>query len=166
MHQGRQCLARAYQFYGSASRPSIELLGSGLRTLATSTSPSPTFASMSLCRPEALACLVQLCEKIQELLGLRGFEYQCASPGGTLQLLQLYKQLSKARLSALVVSTACVGYVAGSGEKIDWPGLGWTAVGTFAAAASANAWNQVRKFSGLRSHCDGRGGGFDERLFW
>jgi protoheme IX farnesyltransferase len=33
----------------------------------------------------------------------------------------------------------------GSGEKIDWAGLGWTSLGTYMAAASANAFNQVRK---------------------
>lgn len=31
----------------------------------------------------------------------------------------------------------------GSGESIDWPGLGWTSLGTFACAAAANALNQV-----------------------
>lgn len=47
--------------------------------------------------------------------------------------------------SALVVATAAGGYVMGSGEKIDWAGLGWTSLGTYMAAASANAFNQVRK---------------------
>ena len=32
---------------------------------------------------------------------------------------------------------------AGSGEAIDWAKLGWTSLGTFACAASANALNQV-----------------------
>ena len=119
------------------------------------------------------------------------------------ELVQLYKQLSKHRLSALVVSTAAAGFVAGkqisctysgaglelpyyhspvenlraqamygacitcsvrpvmnihqaeavdelsspllagSGEAIDWARLGWTSLGTFACAASANALNQV-----------------------
>lgn len=54
-----------------------------------------------------------------------------------------YKQLSKARLSALVVATASAGFVAGSGEQIDWAGLAWTSLGTFGAAACANALNQV-----------------------
>lgn len=54
-----------------------------------------------------------------------------------------YKKLSKFRLSMLVVATSSAGYVAGSKEKIDWAGLGWTSLGTFMASASANALNQV-----------------------
>ena len=57
--------------------------------------------------------------------------------------LKVYKQLSKARLSALVVATAGAGFVAGSGEHIEWGKFGWTAVGTMACAASANALNQA-----------------------
>ncbi len=33
--------------------------------------------------------------------------------------------------------------MAGSGEKIDWVALGWTSLGTFGAAACANALNQL-----------------------
>lgn len=72
-----------------------------------------------------------------------------AVPGATFsfarvrELAQLYKQLSKAKLSALVVSTTAAGFVAGSGETIDWTKLWWTYVGTTAAASSANALNQI-----------------------
>jgi hypothetical protein len=58
-------------------------------------------------------------------------------------LLQNYKQLSKAKLSALVVLTGAAGFVAGSEEDIDWKKLGWTLLGTFGAAACANTLNQV-----------------------
>lgn len=58
-------------------------------------------------------------------------------------LLHDYKQLSKARLSALVVATAAAGYAAGSREAIDWGGMGWTALGTMLASSSANALNQA-----------------------
>lgn len=58
-------------------------------------------------------------------------------------LLRDYKQLSKFRLGALVVATSAAGYAAGSGEKIDWRGMGWTCVGTMLASSSANALNQV-----------------------
>ncbi|GAQ88088.1 Heme A farnesyltransferase [Klebsormidium nitens] len=58
-----------------------------------------------------------------------------------------YYELSKARLSALVVATAAGGYIMGSGEVIDWAGLGWTSLGTYMAAASANAFNQVIEIS-------------------
>jgi heme O synthase-like polyprenyltransferase len=56
---------------------------------------------------------------------------------------QNYKKLSKFRLSMLVVATSSAGYVAGSKEKINWAGMGWTSLGTFLASASANALNQV-----------------------
>ncbi|DBA92124.1 hypothetical protein WJX77_010961 [Trebouxia sp. C0004] len=59
------------------------------------------------------------------------------------ELAQLYKQLSKAKLSALVVSTTAAGFVAGSGDHIEWTKLWWTYVGTTAAASSANALNQI-----------------------
>ena len=59
------------------------------------------------------------------------------------ELAQLYKQLSKAKLSALVVSTTAAGFVAGSEDSIDWKKLGWTYIGTTAAASSANALNQI-----------------------
>lgn len=58
-------------------------------------------------------------------------------------LLRDYKQLSKARLSALVVATSAAGFVAGSQKSIDWAGLGWTSLGTMMAASSANALNQL-----------------------
>ena len=75
------------------------------------------------------------------------------APVGTLslarirELAQLYKQLSKAKLSLLVVSTAAAGFVAGSGETVDWTKLWWTSVGTMASASSANALNQIYEVS-------------------
>ncbi|KAH8934113.1 hypothetical protein BDL97_18G066600 [Sphagnum fallax] len=54
-----------------------------------------------------------------------------------------YYELSKVRLSLLVVTTAGVGFVMGSGEVVDWVGLCWTTIGTMLAAASANAFNQI-----------------------
>ncbi|KAL6779879.1 COX10 [Auxenochlorella protothecoides x Auxenochlorella symbiontica] len=59
------------------------------------------------------------------------------------QLMREYRQLSKARLSALVVATSGAGYVGASGAAVDWPGLGWTVAGSALCAASANALNQV-----------------------
>lgn len=43
----------------------------------------------------------------------------------------------------LVVTTAGLGYVMGSGEVVDLAGLAWTSVGTMMAACSANAFNQI-----------------------
>ena len=54
-----------------------------------------------------------------------------------------YKQLSKFKLSSLVVLTSAAGFIAGSGQAIDWAQLGWTALGTFGAAACANTLNQI-----------------------
>ncbi|KMS98204.1 hypothetical protein BVRB_4g094680 [Beta vulgaris subsp. vulgaris] len=54
-----------------------------------------------------------------------------------------YWELSKARLSMLVVATSGTGYVLGSGQIIDLAGLCWTCAGTMMVAASANSLNQV-----------------------
>lgn len=54
-----------------------------------------------------------------------------------------YWELSKARLSMLVVTTAGAGYVMGSGMAIDYYGLSWTCLGTFCVAAAANTINQI-----------------------
>lgn len=57
-------------------------------------------------------------------------------------LLRDYKQLSKLKLSALVVATAATGFVTGSDEHIDWSKLTWTVAGTMGASACANTLNQ------------------------
>ncbi|XP_018840344.1 protoheme IX farnesyltransferase, mitochondrial-like [Juglans regia] len=54
-----------------------------------------------------------------------------------------YWELSKARLSMLVVATSGTGFVLGSGSALDFPGLCWTCAGTMMVAASANSLNQV-----------------------
>ncbi|KAM3239636.1 hypothetical protein ACQJBY_053370 [Aegilops geniculata] len=56
---------------------------------------------------------------------------------------QCYWELSKARLSALVVATSGAGYVLGSGSIVDIAGLCYTCTGTMMVAASANTLNQV-----------------------
>ncbi|CAK9140043.1 unnamed protein product [Ilex paraguariensis] len=53
-----------------------------------------------------------------------------------------YWELSKARLSMLVVATSGTGYVLGSGDAIDYLGLCCTCAGTMMVAASANSLNQ------------------------
>jgi len=55
----------------------------------------------------------------------------------------IYNELSKARLSTMVVLTAMAGFVLGSGASIDWPALLLLALGVGMAAGSANAFNQV-----------------------
>lgn len=61
--------------------------------------------------------------------------------------LQCYFELSKVRLSLLVVTTASAGYVMGSPETVDFSGLAWTSLGTMMAAASANSLNQIFEIS-------------------
>ncbi|XP_022761979.1 protoheme IX farnesyltransferase, mitochondrial-like [Durio zibethinus] len=56
---------------------------------------------------------------------------------------QCYWELSKARLSMLVVATSGTGYVLGSGNAVDLVGLCCTCAGTMMVAASANSLNQV-----------------------
>ncbi|XP_047946472.1 protoheme IX farnesyltransferase, mitochondrial-like [Salvia hispanica] len=54
-----------------------------------------------------------------------------------------YWELSKARLSMLVVATSGTGYILGSGSSIDYIGLCCTCAGTMMVAAAANSLNQV-----------------------
>jgi len=61
------------------------------------------------------------------------------SPG----LVGVVAELSKARLSALVVATTAAGFVVAEPVTIDWARLGWTVVGTALAAASASMLNQL-----------------------
>ncbi|XP_076889937.1 protoheme IX farnesyltransferase, mitochondrial-like [Bidens hawaiensis] len=54
-----------------------------------------------------------------------------------------YWELSKAKLSMLVVATSGAGYVLGSGSTVDLAGLCYTCMGTMMVAASAGTLNQV-----------------------
>lgn len=54
-----------------------------------------------------------------------------------------YWELSKAKLSMLVVATSGAGFVLGSSSVIDFTGLCCTCVGTMMVAASASSLNQV-----------------------
>ncbi len=55
----------------------------------------------------------------------------------------LYLQLTKARLSAMVVFTTAVGFIMAAAGPIDWLRLLWTVLGTSLAAGAANALNQL-----------------------
>ncbi|GAX78193.1 hypothetical protein CEUSTIGMA_g5635.t1 [Chlamydomonas eustigma] len=63
------------------------------------------------------------------------------------KLLGDYKLLSKFKLSALVVLTSAGGFIAGSGDSIDYSKLAWTSLGTFGASACANTLNQLYEVS-------------------
>jgi protoheme IX farnesyltransferase len=63
-------------------------------------------------------------------------------------IFQLYMELSKARLSAMVVVTTALGYIVASRanptpDGFDYLRLLWTCIGTFFAAAGASAFNQA-----------------------
>uniref|UniRef100_A0A7S0S054 Heme O synthase n=1 Tax=Chlamydomonas leiostraca TaxID=1034604 RepID=A0A7S0S054_9CHLO len=72
----------------------------------------------------------------------RGLAHE-TRPARKISLIANYKQLSKFKLSSLVVLTAGAGYAAGSGPDMDWAGFMWTSLGTFGAAACANTLNQL-----------------------
>ncbi len=73
----------------------------------------------------------------------RTFDESTALWGRVRGLWAAYQVLTKARLSALVVLTAAVGYVAGAGYAMSWWGLVATSIGVALAAACANVFNQV-----------------------
>lgn len=62
-----------------------------------------------------------------------------------MEILRTYSQLSKARLSTLVVISTLAGYLVAipRGAEVGWARLGWTLLGTAIAAASAAMWNQL-----------------------
>lgn len=62
---------------------------------------------------------------------------------GIAGLLSNYCQLTKARLSALVVLTSGAGFALGSGDTIHWTTMLWTMLGTALAAGSANIFNEL-----------------------
>lgn len=71
-----------------------------------------------------------------------------AQPRGAVALhrrgiLSLYLELTKARLSTLVLFTTAAGFLLASPGSMDWPSFFWTLLGTALAAGSANALNQV-----------------------
>lgn len=55
----------------------------------------------------------------------------------------MYMQLTKVRLSALVVLTTAVGFVMASIGPIDWLRLMWTVIGTLLVAGAASVFNQI-----------------------
>ncbi|WJX34123.1 heme o synthase [Trifolium repens] len=54
-----------------------------------------------------------------------------------------YSELSKARLSLLVVATSGTGFVLGSGGAVDLSMLSYSCLGTMMVAASASTLNQI-----------------------
>jgi protoheme IX farnesyltransferase len=66
-----------------------------------------------------------------------------AFSGTTKKLPGLYCELTKIRLSALVVVTTAVGFIMVSPTSIDWITLLWTVLGTTFCAGAAAALNQV-----------------------
>lgn len=67
-------------------------------------------------------------------------------------------ELTKARLTSMVIMTAGVGFVLGSGPRISWVGLAWALVGIGLVAAGAAALNQYmeRDLDALMERTRGR----------
>jgi heme o synthase len=76
---------------------------------------------------------------VARTLGSSGF----AGTPRALAALRAYPELTKARLTSLVVATTAVGFVMAAGPHSGAARLAWTALGTALAAAGAMALNQV-----------------------
>lgn len=140
-----------------------QLLGAAAQLLRAQHQASST-AGFAGCLQQAPSCWrgpsgARLYAAAEQALAAPGVGQSSAAAAGTQlrALLRDYKQLSKLKLSALVVATAGAGFVAGSGERIDWGKLAWTALGTMSCAASANTLNQVGvSFQSRHQHCTPR----------
>ncbi|PRW44545.1 Protoheme IX mitochondrial [Chlorella sorokiniana] len=135
---GRQLLAEAASA-GPAGAPSTSGRGE-LASWAAAAGRQRWFSAGASAAAAAAAGGASACATAAVAHGGRG------PPTGLRKLrlmMQNYKQLSKMRLSLLVVATSAAGYAAGSGDRIDWAGMGWTSLGTMLASSSANALNQV-----------------------
>ncbi|GKV06232.1 hypothetical protein SLEP1_g18136 [Rubroshorea leprosula] len=97
-----------------------------------------SFSSSAAPSPSSLTKLGFLNDGIDAIQPLASKALEIARHYG-----RCYWELSKARLSMLVVATSGTGYVLGSGNGIDFAGLCWTCAGTMMVAASANSLNQV-----------------------
>jgi protoheme IX farnesyltransferase len=69
---------------------------------------------------------------------------EAARSGGVVRTLS---ELSKARLTALVLATTAAGFVVAAPFEVDWSRLGWTVLGTGLAAASASMLNQLAEIA-------------------
>ncbi|KAI3731920.1 hypothetical protein L1987_63113 [Smallanthus sonchifolius] len=112
-------------------------LGHGLITRSTSTAVGPSSGSdklgiSGLDRVRAIGSAADATKLgVREIADVARHYSRC------------YWELSKAKLSMLVVATSGAGYVLGSGSAVDLAGLCYTCMGTMMVAASANTLNQV-----------------------
>lgn len=65
-----------------------------------------------------------------------------APPAAPLRWIGIYLELAKARLTALVLATAAVGYLLATDSPFAWTPLLWTLLGTALTAGGANGLNQ------------------------
>ncbi len=65
------------------------------------------------------------------------------SPARRMGMVEAYSELTKARLSALVVMTTAVGYIMAAGGGFAWFTLGMTVLGTALTAGAAGGLNQL-----------------------
>nr|ACF79876.1 unknown [Zea mays] len=104
---------------------------SSARTSSSSSSTSSTAAANTIVEEAAAVAAVSVSQHTGSISDALRHYGKC------------YRELSKVRLSALVVATSGAGYVLGSGNIVDIAGLCCTCAGTMMVAASANTLNQV-----------------------
>jgi protoheme IX farnesyltransferase len=78
----------------------------------------------------------------QSLTQLRAKTWIKESSGSVLTAFKVYLELAKARLTALVVLTAAVGFVLAGRGRFDLAAFLWTVIGTGLTGAGANGFNQ------------------------
>ncbi|XP_028751628.1 protoheme IX farnesyltransferase, mitochondrial [Neltuma alba] len=130
----RLCLlSHSHRLYSSSSVPDSNSSLDSLKLGLTKSDGLPAVsASSSSAGAVDLTSLVSAsASKAREIVDLTRHYSRC------------YWELSKARLSLLVVATSGTGFVLGSSSAVDFPALCWTCMGTMMVAASANSLNQV-----------------------
>ncbi|XP_062212398.1 protoheme IX farnesyltransferase, mitochondrial-like isoform X3 [Phragmites australis] len=110
----------------------------------TATSLAPIASARAASSAPSAAAANTVVEEAAAAAAAVSVSHQAGSVSDALRYYgRCYWELSKARLSALVVATSGAGYVLGSGNIVDIAGLCCTCTGTMMVAASANTLNQV-----------------------
>ncbi|KAJ7957276.1 protoheme IX farnesyltransferase, mitochondrial-like [Quillaja saponaria] len=124
--------SHSHHLYSSSSIPTSDSSSDSLKPVFQKSDGVRGFSASSSTSVVDLSYMVSAsASKAGEILDLASHYGRC------------YWELSKARLSMLVVATSGTGYVLGSGNAIDLWGLCSTCAGTMMVAASANSLNQV-----------------------
>ncbi|XP_054807995.1 protoheme IX farnesyltransferase, mitochondrial [Prosopis cineraria] len=122
-------LSHSHRLHSSSSVPDSNSLKLGLTK--SDGIPAVSASSSSTGAVDLTSLISASPSKAREIVDLTRHYSRC------------YWELSKARLSMLVVATSGTGFVLGSSTAVDFPALCWTCMGTMMVAASANSLNQV-----------------------